>query len=340
MAEYRFHLQKYKSGSKINCPSCGKKQCFVRYIDEEGTIRFPETVGKCDHEGGCGYHYSPREYFRDNPNVLAKGNGISDRLSLKRPIVHKPVQLPSFIDGHIFKRSLSHYEINPFYHYFTKTFGEEETNRLFQLYHIGTSAKWGGATIYWQVDVSGRVRTGKIMLYDPQTGKRVKAARSYVSWAHSELHLSDFNLRQCLFGEHLLSAFPSAPVMIVEGEKTALIMSHFIPDYIWLATGGKNGCFNSDALSVLQNREVTLIPDLGATEQWREKSSLLSAICKRVIVSDVLERMATDEQRSLGLDVADFFLSVPSKRQILQRMIERNPALQLLIDEFGLALVE
>jgi len=340
MAENRFHLQKNKSGSKINCPGCGKKQCFVRYIDEEGAIRFPETVGKCDHEGSCGYHYSPREYVRDNPNVLAKDNFISDRLSLKRPIVHKPVQLPSFIDGHILKRSLSHYEINPLYHYFTKTFGEEETNRLFRLYHIGTSAKWGGATIYWQVDVSGRVRTGKIMLYDPQTGKRVKEPRSYVSWAHSELHLSDFNLRQCLFGEHLLPAFPSAPVMIVEGEKTALIMSHFIPDYIWLATGGKNGCFNSDALSALQNREVTLIPDLGATEQWWEKSSLLFGICKRVIVSDVLERIATVEQRNLGLDVADFFLNVPSKRQILQQMIERNPALQLLIDEFGLALVE
>ena len=117
-------------------------------------------------------------------------------------------------------------------------------------------------------------------------------------------------------------------------------MSHFIPDYIWLATGGKNGCFNSEAMQVLKGREVTLIPDLGATEQWKAKSALLLDICKKVAVSDTLERTATEEQRSQGLDIADFFLFSPTKRQILQLMIQRNPALQLLIDELDLALVE
>ena len=50
--------------------------------------------------------------------------------------------------------------------------------------------------------------------------------------------------------------------------------------------------------------------------------------------------MATDDQREVGLDIADFFLTVPTKRQIFQQMIRRNPALQLLIDELDLALVE
>ena len=113
-----------------------------------------------------------------------------------------------------------------------------------------------------------------------------------------------------------------------------------MPDYIWLATGGKNGSFNQEAMSVLRDREVTLIPDLGATERWREKSALLADICKRVVVSDMLERLATDEQRSQGLDIADFFLTVPTQRQILQQMIRRNPALQLLIDELDLELIE
>ena len=39
--------------------------------------------------------------------------------------------------------------------------------------------------------------------------------------------------------------------MLGEDKKTAIIMSHFIPDYIWLATGGKNGCFNSEAMQAL-----------------------------------------------------------------------------------------
>ena len=80
--------------------------------------------------------------------------------------------------------------------------------------------------------------------------------------------------------------------------------------------------------------------DLGATEQWNAKSALLYGICKRVTVSGILERTATEEQRSQGLDIADFFLFSPTKRQILQLMIQRNPALQLLIDELDLTLVE
>lgn len=79
MSEYRFHLQKYRPGSKTTCPSCGKSRCFVRYIDEQGNICFPENVGKCDRENSCGYHYTPKEYFKDNPDVLEmdEGNGKS-----------------------------------------------------------------------------------------------------------------------------------------------------------------------------------------------------------------------------------------------------------------------
>ena len=70
MSEYRFHLQKYKYGSKLSCPNCGKKRCFVKYVDAEGEITFPDNVGKCDHENSCGYHYTPKEYFKDNPDIL------------------------------------------------------------------------------------------------------------------------------------------------------------------------------------------------------------------------------------------------------------------------------
>ena len=57
MTEYRFTLQKYKRGSKLTCPKCGRKQCFVKYVDTEGQIVFPDYVGRCDHEHSCQYHY-------------------------------------------------------------------------------------------------------------------------------------------------------------------------------------------------------------------------------------------------------------------------------------------
>ena len=343
MSEYRFHLQKYRFGSKIACPSCGKSRCFVRYVDEQGSIIFPGNVGKCDHENSCGYHYTPKEYFKDNPDILAINENAG---KLFQSVTYRPADkisayiAPSYIPFSYVERSQSHYSINPLYQYFYHVFGEDETSRLFGMYCIGTSAKWGGSTVFWQIDINGQVRTGKIMCYNVETGHRVKEPQAFVSWAHSELKLQDFHLKQCLFGEHLLKNSTSSPVMLVESEKTAVIMSHFIPDYIWLATGGKNGCFNSEAMQVLKGREVTLIPDLGATEQWKAKSALLLDICKKVAVSDTLERTATEEQRSQGLDIADFFLYSPSKRQILHQMIQRNPALQLLIDELDLKLIE
>ena len=51
--------------------------------------------------------------------------------------------------------------------FISNVFGTEETARLFNLYRIGTSAKWGGSTVFWQTDDAGRTRTGKVMLYNP-----------------------------------------------------------------------------------------------------------------------------------------------------------------------------
>ena len=112
MSEYRFHLQKYSYGSKISCPNCGKSRCFVRYVDKEGIIRFPDMVGKCDHENSCGYHYAPREYFHDNPNILHAGSqGLQKSF---HPTVKTSVPVsPTFIYLKVVERSLADYGKNP-----------------------------------------------------------------------------------------------------------------------------------------------------------------------------------------------------------------------------------
>lgn len=339
MENYRFHLQKYRPGSKTCCPACGRKQCFTRYVDDEGVVTFPDNVGICDHINSCGYHYAPKAYFNDHPDA-DRSSGL-DRFQVI-PARRKPVEpvSPSYISRDIKEQTMTNYESNPLFLYLSSIWGEDKTGQLMAQYNVGTSKKWGGSAVFWQVDIKGRIRTGKIMLYDPKTGHRVKEPHSHVCWGHSELKLPDFHLRQCLFGEHLLMKNPTMPVAIVESEKTALIGTAFVPDILWLATGGMNGCFNAETMSVLKDRNVTLFPDLGAHEIWSQKASILSGICQRVVVSDLLEKNATDEQRSRGLDIADFLLEEPSKRQILQSMIQRNPVLQQLIDDLELELIE
>ena len=68
MSEYRYQLERYRGrGTRHICPQCGRKYTFTRYIDTNNNTYVNERVGKCNRLDKCGYHYTPREYFEDNP---------------------------------------------------------------------------------------------------------------------------------------------------------------------------------------------------------------------------------------------------------------------------------
>lgn len=126
---------------------------------------------------------------------------------------------------------------------------------------------------------------------------------------------------------------------MVESEKTAIIASYYLPQFLWIASGGKNGCFNANSLSVLAGRNVVLFPDLGATDYWQGKISLMKSYGIDVQLFDYLETKATESERKEGYDIADYLLKVRPDEAILQQMIKRNPNLKTLIETFDLRLV-
>lgn len=339
MNVHRFILQPYKGvGSRHSCPACHKKRCFSRYIDTEKQISFPDDVGRCDHEQSCGYHLTPKEYFERNPQAKPLHSDFDTPSAWRvKPTEHrKPT---SFIAAETVSQTLHGYEKNNLYLFLHSKFGAEDAFRLMKDYRVGTSKHWPGSCVFWQTDVNGETRTGKVMLYNADSGKRVKEPFNHVTWVHSLLRLPDFNLRQCFFGEHLLPMNRGKPVAIVESEKTALVAAYYLPEYVWLATGGKNGCFNSDALHVLRGCQVILYPDIGATGKWRQKLRLLRSLGIETSIFNFLEEVATDDERTAGLDIADYLLQIEPDQAVLQTMIRKNPMLQKLIDDLQLTLV-
>jgi hypothetical protein len=294
---HHYTLQPYKGmNTRYHCPGCNhRSKTFSRYIDTETNEQLHPTVGRCSREINCGYHYKPGQYFADNGT-------ITPRQFTPAVVQHKPA---SYIPAHIFNASQRWYTTNHLLQYLCRLFGAVVAGRLADTYYIGTAKHWPGATVFWQVDVQGRVRTGKIMLYNPATGKRVKEPYNHISWAHTVLQLPDYQLHQCLFGEHLLP-HTSKPIAIAESEKTAMIASVYLPQYTWLAAGSVSN-LTTARCSVLKGRRIVLFPDLNAYDKWAAKAAGLYHITDFTI-ADTLERHATDEDRAQGLDIGDYLV--------------------------------
>ena len=354
-----YSLQRYKgTATRHICPNCGDRHSFAYYVDEQDTPLHP-SVGRCNHESGCGYHYTPKQYFQDHPECRA-ANGFSfDRQRVEQK--PKQVSLSSaigYIPFHYVEKSQSVH--SNFFRFLstllTAYYGSkarEVLTRLLEKYRLGATRD--GAVIFWQIDRNNKVRTGKVMHYNPEDGHRIKGGlTSAVNWIHSILKKQqvlpeEWQLSQCLFGEHLLKSNPGKVVVLVESEKSAVIGSAIFPGYVWLATGGKSQ-MREEKLRALTGRTVLLFPDADGYAEWKQRAGSMT-FC-RAIVSDIIERNATPKQKADHIDIADWIIyqiqegklmctanHLVEAERILQRMIEKNPVLQKLIDDLDLVLV-
>ena len=309
MTNFRYKLDDKKPHQKFTCPECGKPKVFTRYIDTITGDYLPEKYGICDRADNCTYHLNP---FKDEYYKTIKKQ---EKKEVKRIVKNQPPKKASqdkisFIQPDTFKQSLKDYENNNFIAFLINLFGRNITTGLIEKYYIGTSKLWSGATIFWKIDIECRITAGKIMLYNPDTGKRVKEPFSHVNSVHNVLKLSEPRPFQCLFGEHLLNG-NNRPIALVESEKSAIIASVYLTEYIWLATGSLS-MFTADRCKVLKGRNVTLYPDLNGFEKWSNKAKELKHIA-HFSVSDLLETKASEAEKKQGLDIADYLIKIPLK---------------------------
>lgn len=272
MKMYKWQLR--KGSKKEICPNCGQKR-FVPYVlASDGVTPAGAEYGRCDREESCGY----QRYPDGERMVVAVPQQVKPKEMLRYPGELKDTPPAQF---HLWMSEVL-------------TF----TDALVAIndYHIDGI---DGNVLWWQIDRDGVVRTGKVMKY-LANGHRDKSDTFPVTWAHKHRRLKDKfqgeELKQCLFGEHLLAKYPDKPVALVESEKTAVILSRIYPEHLWLATGGSQGIKSDERLAPLHGRKVLLIPDNGQYWNWKRIADKYGWL-----ITDALEKNAPFE----GADILD-----------------------------------
>lgn len=288
------------------CFGCGEGGDAVSFLMKHQGLAYPEALRYLGEMYGIAI-----DDERGN-RAPYKSHSVTPRPTLPPP------PAPDFLPKDVFRASLKEYEHNNFVAYLRKRFGEDAAAEMIGRYPVGTSDSWKpGAVVFWYLDTAkpARVRYGKVMQYNPDTGKRDRSGKVGATAAHTLLGLSG-NFTPCWFGEHLLPKRPAAPVGIVESEKTAIIASQYHPETVWLASGGQ-GIADPAKWEPLKGRRVVLFPDADAPDpntnkspftQWSEHAERLRKLGYHVTVSDLLETEATPEDRAAKYDLADFLL--------------------------------
>ena len=209
----------------------------------------------------------------------------------------------------VVERSLSNGVVADHIRWLINTYGVVEAERIATLYGIGATKE--GASVFWQRDIEGRVRTGKIMAYNTITGKRVKCEGA-IKWVHATMRREgelpeDWELTQCLYGEHLLRQYPDKIVAVVEAYKTAHVGAILMPDMVWLSTDSLQG-LTAERLASLKGRRVLFFPDEGKGYQlWSER---LPQIAKEIGFSYRISEFVEEHlPHGSGADIADMVIS-------------------------------
>lgn len=319
----------------FKCFGCGKGGDVLEFVKEIGGLTFIEAIEVLAKE----YNISIDTY-----------NATSQPLPIPKtlhPSVLQPEPTAVFIDETLVHKSLSHYENNNFVKYLKNIFPEPTVNKLIERFKIGTSKHWNGANIFWYIDENSNTSYGKIMLYNPITGKRERD--KIPTSVHSLLKLEKPS--HSFYGLHQITTEPkNKAVAIVESEKTAIVMSAFFPSFIWIATGGE-GNLKVNNLKPMNGRNVVLFPDTGnAFNYWsniaREAKETLKL---NVIVSDYLERF----EMGTNIDLEDLakmgnwfehYQNPPEPKakplsieeRILKDMTDKQPLVTDMIQRLGL----
>ena len=214
---------------------------------------------------------------------------------------------------------------NQFQMFVSKEAGEDEQNK-YEIRGV-KSGSLTDATLFPYIDVNENFLTAKIVKYNSNTGKRVKTGYSN-NWFHAYKQIKedldlDLDVKiskkvDCFFGEHLVGHNDNN-IVIVESEKTAILISMLFPKLTFIATGSKSKFKNLDK-TFLKDRNVFVYPDKDAHLEWLEIANENGWFCSEIInefgedKTDIADYLHTE----LGEKIGEELISIVDRKMLFK----------------------
>lgn len=285
----------------------GKNYCHCFSCDEGGdVIDYVKAVKNTDFRGAC-------EWLSNQYGILTVSNN-----SYVPKYIQKTVREPdvnptySYIPKEMLNRLVT--VENPLCQCLLKLFEPQKVEWIVEEYRIGCYelSNNNSCTIFPSIDYTGNVCNLKVQCYDtdlksPQFAHSQKGTCYWLGpiWVREgRLPANTHYTTKTLFGEHLLPAYPAQTVVLVESPKNALVGALEHPQMLWLATGNKE-MLKREYMEPLRDREVIVIPDCDAVDEWKQTVSTMHDIAN-FTVSDFCRRMAPADKPKY--DIADYII--------------------------------
>ena len=283
----------------------GKNYCHCFSCDKGGdVIKFVEAAMHVDFRGAC--EWLSNQYgilTSSNISALPKQVEVQEH-SEEPPTDYIPIELLDWLIS--VENSLCQILMRWFHPEAVKWFVEE--------YRIGCYSMYGhdNCTVYPSIDWQGRLCNLKVQCYDtnvdsPRFTHGLKNVCYWLAkiWKREGKLPVDGNYNgQCLFGEHLLTLYPARTVALVESPKNAIVGVLEHPELLWIAAGNK-GMLQRKYMEPLSGRDVIVIPDCDAVDDWTKRISKMKDIANFKI-SDFCRQVAPEGQPKY--DIADYII--------------------------------
>jgi len=335
-------------------PQPKKKESIIRQYKDRLIFEFEYSVelkdsvkalsnSRFNKDDKCWYIISQgvseevREFAKKHNFVLHESkNRYKSIKKVKPKVASKSKRV--FIPSEILKATFKGYEKNVFIQNLLKhekhPFLEKDVEQVINHYCLGTITKGprAGAITFPFIDINDEIRTIQVKQFD-QNNKTASKGTDFLhamfkrdlntkkkplpQWLQEYLEM-DYTMVSCLFGEHLLTKYPTNPIGLVEAPKTAIYATLYFgfPDnsksLLWLAVYNLSS-LNYEKCKELNGRQVILFPDLSknghAFKLWSTIARKLSQLIPAVFtISDLLERYANSIDKEKGLDLGDYLI--------------------------------